>query len=290
MWFGDSMNKSFWVLGPSQAKSALTALENALGAAVMDVIGGEHCDAGMTMLGVVPGEEGPAEGGRGGDVCEAPGEAGMIFQGLELRLGEGVVVADLGAAQRASDPEVGEQLRGALAGHGRAAVGVQGEHLGRDGLFVTGLFDEPCSQSGAFPFGDHPPHDVSAEDVEQDVEVEVRPTLRSQHAGDIPRPGLVRRGGDELGLGVVRMGELIAPFSHRLLRGQDAIHRALRAQVLPFIEQGRDDLRRRTVDEARRHERVQDLLAFGLAKRPGGRGTGLLAPGSGPLTTIEGGP
>ena len=67
------MNESFRVLGPSQAKSTFTALENALGSAVMDVIGGEHRDAGMTMLGVVPGEEGPAEGGRGGDVCEAPG-------------------------------------------------------------------------------------------------------------------------------------------------------------------------------------------------------------------------
>ena len=50
-----------------------------------------------------------------------PGETGMVLQGLELRLGEGVVVADLGAAERAGHPEVGEQLRGALAGHRRAA-------------------------------------------------------------------------------------------------------------------------------------------------------------------------
>ena len=58
----------------------------------------------------------------------------MILQGLELRLGEGVVVADLGAAQRAGDPEVGEELGGALAGHRRAAVRMQGEHLGLDAL------------------------------------------------------------------------------------------------------------------------------------------------------------
>ena len=38
-------------------------------------IGGEHRDSGMTMLGVVPGEEGSAEGNRGGDVCESSGEA-----------------------------------------------------------------------------------------------------------------------------------------------------------------------------------------------------------------------
>ena len=53
---------------------------------------------------------------------EAAREAGVILQGLELRLGERVVIADLGAAQRAGDPEVGEELGGTLAGHRRAAV------------------------------------------------------------------------------------------------------------------------------------------------------------------------
>ena len=39
-------------------------------------------------------------------------------------------------------PEVGESLRGALAGHGRAAVKVQGKHLGLDALLEAGLFDQ----------------------------------------------------------------------------------------------------------------------------------------------------
>ena len=38
------------------------------------------------------------------------------------------------AAQRAGHPEAGESLHGTLAGHGRAAVGVQGKHLGLDVL------------------------------------------------------------------------------------------------------------------------------------------------------------
>ena len=37
---------------------------------------------------------------------------------------------------------------------------------------------------------------------------------------------------------------LIAPLSHRLVRGQDPVHRALGAQILAFIEQRRDDLGR----------------------------------------------
>ena len=64
-----------------------------------------------------------------------PGKPGVVLQGLELGpRRRGLSSLDLGAAQRASHPEVGEQLRGAFAGHGRPAVGVQGEDLV---LFVT---------------------------------------------------------------------------------------------------------------------------------------------------------
>ena len=80
--------------------------------------------------------------------ARADREAGVILQGLELRLGEGVVVADLGAAQRAGDPEVGEELGGALAGHRRAAVRMQGEHLGLDALLETGFLDQRRGERG----------------------------------------------------------------------------------------------------------------------------------------------
>ena len=69
--------------------------------------------ARMAVLGVVPGEERPAEG----DVFEAAREAGVILQGL-LCFGE---------------PELGPRGRrgiGALAGHRRGGLN-QGEHLGR---------------------------------------------------------------------------------------------------------------------------------------------------------------
>ena len=76
---------------------------------MMDIVDGEHRDPGLAVLAVVPGEERPAEGDGCGNVFEAPREAGVILQGLELRYGERVVIADLGAAQRAGDPEVGEE-------------------------------------------------------------------------------------------------------------------------------------------------------------------------------------
>ena len=53
----------------------------------------------MTLLAVVPREEGPAERDRGVDVFEASREAGVVFQRLELGFGERVVIADLGPAE-----------------------------------------------------------------------------------------------------------------------------------------------------------------------------------------------
>ena len=212
---------------PGEAKGAFALLEDSAGSTVVDVMGGEHRDPGMPMLGVVPGEQRTAEGARGRDVVEPTGEAGVVLQGFELRLGEGVVVTDMRAAQRTGHPEVGEELRGALAGHGRPAVGMQGQRLGLDALLHTGLLDEPGGQRRALALGDHPPDDVSAEDVEQHLQVEVRPAFRPQQARDVPAPGLVRSGRDQLRLGVLRVGELISSFAHRLVRSQDPVHRAL---------------------------------------------------------------
>ena len=133
------------------------------------------------------------------------------------------------------------------------------------------------------------PTTIAAEDVEQDVEVEVGPRLRSEQPGDVPRPDLVGRRGEEFGFGVVRMAELIAPFSDRLFGGQEAVHGAFRAQVPAFVEQCGDDLARGAVEEARGGEHVQDALALGAIQCPGGRRAGLPGPGSGPLATVEGG-
>ena len=87
---------------------------------------------------------------------KAAGEARVVLERLELRLGEWIVVGHLGAAERADHPEIGQQLRGALARHRCAAVGVQGQHLGLNALFVAGLLDEPTGQSGVLPIGEHP--------------------------------------------------------------------------------------------------------------------------------------
>ena len=79
--------------GPGGLKGPPAVFQHALGSMMMDVVRGEHRDPAVAMLGVVPGEERSAEGDGGGDVAEAPREAGVVLQGLELRLGERVVIA-----------------------------------------------------------------------------------------------------------------------------------------------------------------------------------------------------
>ena len=54
---------------------------------------------------------------------------------------------------------------------GRAAVRMQGEHLRFDVLLEAGFLDQRRGERGVLPVGNHPAHDVAAEDVEQDVEV-----------------------------------------------------------------------------------------------------------------------
>ena len=67
---------------------------------VMDIVRGEHRDAAMAMLGVVPREERSAEGDGRGDVVEAPREAWVILQGFELPLFEPPAVEALFQSSR----------------------------------------------------------------------------------------------------------------------------------------------------------------------------------------------
>jgi len=47
-------------------------------------------------------------------------------------------------------------------------------------VLADGLLDELLGQFGAFPGRDHPAGDVAAEDVEDDVEIEVGPLGRAR--------------------------------------------------------------------------------------------------------------
>ena len=96
--------------------------------------------------------------------------------------------------------------------------------------------------------GQHPAHDVAAEDVEDHVEVVVGPLLGAVQLGDVPHH-TVRRGGDELGLLVRGVGGLAAAFTHLVVLVEDPVHGGDRAQVDALVEQLGVDGGRGLVDE-----------------------------------------
>ena len=73
----------------------------------------------------------------------------------------------------------------------------------------------------------HPPDHIPAEDVDQDVEVAVRPLLRSEQPVVVLRPSLVGGRRHELGRDVDGMRELVAELPNRVVPGQDPLRRAL---------------------------------------------------------------
>ena len=74
------------------------------------------------------------------------------------------------------DAQVGQQQRHGFGFHRRPAIGVHSELAGRDLLRAAGVLDQALGQFGAFAIGDHPAHHVTAEDIQDDVEVISRST------------------------------------------------------------------------------------------------------------------
>src|SRR5271170_6002743 len=101
----------------------------------------------------------------------------------------------------------------------------------------------------ALSIGHTPADHASAEDVEDDVEIEIRPFRRPHQLGDVPGPDLIGAFRQQLGLLIDGVAQLSAAFAHFGVLLEDAIHRADRAVVDALIEQGGVDFRRRLVDE-----------------------------------------
>ena len=122
---------------------------------------------------------------------KAPREAGPVLERLELRLAVGVVGGGVGPVVGLGDAEVGEQEGDGLGGHRAAAVGVHGQRARLDLLLLAGLGDQVLGDVGVLAVLDGPADGVAAEDVEDHVEVEVRPFRGAEQLGDVPGLDLV---------------------------------------------------------------------------------------------------
>jgi hypothetical protein len=100
-----------------------------------------------------------------------------------------------------------------------------------------------CSCTGRrLPGRQQPADGLSAEYVEDHVQVTPTPKTGPSNLGDVPGPDLVGPRGDELRALVRRVTAHVATLANGLLRPQDAVHRRDRREVRAFLQQRGVDL------------------------------------------------
>lgn len=188
------------------------------------------------------------------------------------------------------DAQVGQEKGNGFGAHGGAAVGVKGELSEGDVLFEGGVADQTFGQLSALPQGHHPAGDIAAEDIEDDIEIEIGPLGGAMEFGDIPGPELIGSGGEEFGFGIDGMLELVAAFTDLTVFNEDAVHGAQGTDKGALIEQSGVDLGGGLIDEARAIEGVEHLLLFVRGEGAWGRGPGRRRFCGRVFPAVEGGP
>ena len=120
-WFFD---EALRVLPERLIEGELAGRVNGVHLVVMHLVRGHEDDSGMVMVLVVPIEETAAEAPGILDATEAFRKSRLIFQRLEVALGERVIVRGVWAIMRSDDAEVAEKQRGGLGSHRSTAIGM----------------------------------------------------------------------------------------------------------------------------------------------------------------------
>jgi hypothetical protein len=129
-----------------------------------------------------------------------------------------------------------------------------------DGLFLAAFLDQFLCQRGLFPASHHPAHCITAEDVQKNVKVIIRPFDRPLELGNIPGPDLVGPSGQKFRGLIHGMTELISTLPDFSLLVQNPIHAPHRAKIGPFIQHRCIDLPGRLIDKPIRVQQIQNLL------------------------------
>ena len=127
---------------------------------------------------------------------------------------------------RFGDAEIGEEERDGFRGHRGASVGVDRQLTGVDVLLGDGVGQEPLGEFLGLPRGHHPADGVAGVDVDDGVQVVVRPLRRAVEFGDVPAPALVRPMGHQFRLDLGWVDGVAATLPHLpVLVAQDPVHR-----------------------------------------------------------------
>src|SRR3954454_11620145 len=166
-----------------------------------------------------------------------------VLAGAEQGFGERVIVADPRPAVGGNDtkPFEGGLHGGAL--HRTAIVGMQHERADEAALGPDRLAHEIGGVLSAFARVNLPGHDLSAEDVEDQVQVEEHAPDWTGHPGDVPAPDLAGAAGAVAGRRFAthrRLGP--AAMVLLLCRPQDAVEAGLGRDIAALVRQAGHDL------------------------------------------------
>ena len=105
--------------------------------------------------------------------------------------------------------QIGEHEGNGFRGHRASAIGMNSEIRRIGALLADRSLQKRLCKLGPFTIGDHPAHDVAAINIEDRVEIEIRPFLRTMQFGDIPSQHAIRSVSDKL--------RLYMRWAHRLI-------------------------------------------------------------------------
>jgi hypothetical protein len=117
--------------------------------------------------------------------------------------------------------------------------------------------------------GDAPADDPAAEDVEDDVEIEIAPFRGSHQLCDVPRPDLIGSFGQQFGFRIDGMAQLIAAFPDFGVVVQDPIQGPDRAVINALVQQSGVDFGWGEIGKARLAQPVEHRLSFFGRQRAG---------------------
>jgi hypothetical protein len=183
-------------------------------------------------------------------VPKCSGKTEAILERFELCLAKGIVVGYMRPRMGFGDAEIREQKRDVLRGHLRAAVSVNRQRSRANVLTLAGFRNGFFCELGVLAVRDHLTDDITAEYIQNDVEVKVTPLRGTVQLGNIPTPQPIETCGEQFGLGVRRVPKLVAPHPLLSVLGENAVHRAHRARIAAFICERRVYLGQRQVGKA----------------------------------------
>src|ERR1035437_2162098 len=135
-------------------------------------------------------------------------------------------------------------------------------------MLDDGVVEQGFEQHGAFSIGDAPGDDPAAENIDDDIEIEVAQFRGPHQLRYVPGPNLIWAFGEKFRLLIDGAPQLSTPFADFVMLGENAIHGADLAQIDALVEQAGVDFGWSQIDKPRLSQQVEDDLAFLCDKRP----------------------